>query len=130
MFDEPELHLHPNAIANILRMLYKLLEEFNFYAIIATHSPLIVQEIPFEYVLILSRLENILSVRRAEKERFGDNVTTITYDIFDVCGTENNYKTVLKSLSKKLSFDEVIGLFEGRLSFNALIYLKTCYKDE
>ena len=42
LFDEPELHLHPNAVANTLRMLYKLLEEYDSYAIFATHSPLIV----------------------------------------------------------------------------------------
>lgn len=130
LFDEPELHLHPNAVANMLRMLYKLLEEFNSYAIIATHSPLIIQEIPSKYVLILSRLDNVLSVRRPEIECFGDNVTTITNDVFDVSGTESNYKTVLKNLSKKLSFEEVLDLFEGKLSFNAMIYLKTCYLDE
>ena len=46
LFDEPELHLHQNATANTMRMFYRLLEEFNSYAIIATHSPLIIQEIP------------------------------------------------------------------------------------
>ena len=25
LFDEPELHLHPNAVANTMRMLYRLL---------------------------------------------------------------------------------------------------------
>ena len=43
LFDEPELHLHPNAISNLLRTLNKMLEEFDSYAILATHSPLIVQ---------------------------------------------------------------------------------------
>lgn len=130
LFDEPELHLHPNAVANTLRMLYRLLEEFDSYAIFATHSPLIVQEIPSRYVQILSRVDNVLMVRRPTLECFGENVTNITNDIFDVNGSESNYKTILKKLSTKMSFDDVVNAFDGALSFNAMIYLKGCYKDE
>ena len=130
LFDEPEIHLHPNAVANTLRMLYKLLEEFDSYAIFATHSPLIVQEIPSRYVQILSRIDNILTVRKPELECFGENVTNITNDIFDVNGSESNYKTILNNLSKKMSFEDALDIFDGVLSFNAMIYLKGCYKDE
>ena len=130
LFDEPELHLHPNAVANTLRMFYKLLEEFDSYAIFATHSPLIVQEIPSRYVQILTRIENILMVSSPTLECFGENVTNITNDIFDVNASESNYKTILMKLSQKMSFDEVLGIFDGELSFNAMIYLKSCYKGE
>lgn len=130
LFDEPEIHLHPNAVANTLRMLYKLLEEFDSYAIFATYSPLIVQEIPSRYVQILSRIDNILTVRKPELECFGENVTNITNDIFDVNGSESNYKTILNNLSKKMSFEDALDIFDGVLSFNAMIYLKGCYKDE
>lgn len=112
LFDEPELHLHPNAVANTLRMLYRLLEEFDSYAIFATHSPLIVQEIPSRYVQILSRVDNVLMVRRPTLECFGENVTNITNDIFDVNGSESNYKTILKKLSTKMSFDDVVNAFD------------------
>ena len=130
LFDEPELHLHPNAVANTMRMLYRLLEEFDSYAIFATHSPLIVQEIPSRYVQILSRIDNVLTVRTPALECFGENVTNITNDIFDVNGSESNYKAILNDLSKKMSFDDALGIFDGALSFNAMIYLKGCYKDE
>lgn len=130
LFDEPELHLHPNAVANTIRMLYRLLEEFDSYAIFATHSPLIVQEIPSKYVKILSRIDNVLTVRTPSLECFGENVTNITNDIFDVNGSESNYKTILNNLSKKMSFDNALKIFDGTLSFNAMIYLKGCYRDE
>lgn len=130
LFDEPELHLHPNAVANTMRMLYKLLEKFDSYAIFATHSPLIVQEIPSRYVQILSRIDNVLTVRMPALECFGENVTNITNDIFDVNGSESSYKTILNNLSKKMSFEGVLGIFDGSLSINAMIYLKGCYKDE
>ena len=130
LFDEPEIHLHPNAVANTLRMLYKLLEEFDSYAIFATYSPLIVQEIPSRYVQILSRIDNILTVRKPELECFGENVTNITNDIFDVNGSESNYKTILNNLSKKMSFEDALDIFDGVLYFNAMIYLNGCYKYE
>lgn len=127
LFDEPELHLHPNAVANVIRMLYRLLEEFDSYAIFATHSPLIIQEIPSKYVQILTRIDNVLTVRKPDRECFGENATNITNDIFDVNSTESNYKTLLYKLSKKMTFEEVLDMFNGALSLNALIFLKSCY---
>lgn len=38
-FDEPETHLHPNAITELIAGLMFILETFQSFAIIATHSP-------------------------------------------------------------------------------------------
>lgn len=129
LFDEPEIHLHPNAIANTMRMLYRLLTEFDSYAIFATHSPLIVQETPSQYIQILDRINDSLSIRKPSMECFGENITNITNEIFDVCSTESNYKTVLCALAQKMSFEEINNLFDGNLSFNAMIFLKNCYRN-
>ena len=130
LFDEPEIHLHPNAIANTMRMLYKLLAEFDSYAVFATHSPLIVQETPTQYIQILDRIDDVLSVRRPAMECFGENITSITNEIFDVCSTESNYKTVLSALANKLSYDDICELFDNNLSLNAMIFLKNCYRNK
>ena len=126
MFDEPEIHLHPNAIANTMRMFYRLLEKFNSYAIIATHSPLIIQEIPSRYIRVLTRINNVLSIHIPDNECFGENITKITDDLFDVQSTESNYKSILKKMSKKMTYEDILELFEGKLSFNAMVYLKNC----
>lgn len=130
LFDEPEIHLHPNAISNVLRMFYKLLEEFNSYAIFSTHSPLVLQEIPSKYIQILDRVSGILSVRKPDIECFGNSINNIIYDVFDVTTNESNFKTVLSNLSKDKSYQEVIEFFDGRLGLNALIYLKNLYDLE
>ena len=127
LFDEPELHLHPNAIANIIRMFYRLLDTFNSYAIFTTHSPLFLQEIPSRYIQILDRIDNILTVRKPEIECFGNNISEIIFDIFDVSSTESNYKTHLRNLSKSHTYDDILKMFGGKLGINALIYLKSCY---
>ncbi len=46
IFDEPELHFHPNLLSTLLRLLYDALEQNDAYAVVATHSPIVVQEIP------------------------------------------------------------------------------------
>ena len=130
LFDEPEIHLHPNAISNVFRMFYKLLEKFNSYAIFTTHSPLVLQEVPSRYVQILDRIEDILTIRKPDIECFGNTINNIIRDVFDVSNTESNYKTYLETLTKKKSFQEVLDLFDNRLGFNALVFLKSCYSAE
>lgn len=129
LFDEPEIHLHPNAISNTIRMLNKLLEEYNSYAIIATHSPLIVQEIPSRYIQILERESDVLTVRRPSIECFGENTTQITSEVFDVRSRESNYRMYLRYALDNMPFEDVVNLFDNKLSFNALLYLQAYAKE-
>lgn len=130
LFDEPEIHLHPNAISNVLRMFYKLLEEFNSYAIFSTHSPLVLQEIPSRYIQILDRTDDMLTVRRPDIECFGNSINNIIHDVFDVTSNESNFKANLLALSQQKTYQEVMDIFDNKLGLNALIFLKNCYSTE
>lgn len=130
LFDEPEIHLHPNAIANVMRMFNRLLDEFDSYAIFATHSPIILQELPSNNIQVIERVDNIISARKPGIECFGENVTQIISDVFDVSRNESCYKQVLDKLSKKLSEKEILELFDDKLSINAMIYIKSLYLME
>ncbi|MGD7023050.1 AAA family ATPase [Rossellomorea vietnamensis] len=126
LIDEPELHLHPNAVSNLVRMLYRLLEEFNSYSIICTHSPLLVQEIPSMYITKLERTEDdLLFINKLPIETFGENVSTIINEVFNVREVESNYKTILKKavFEDSLDADEIIELFPQELSLHAMTYL-------
>ncbi|MDT9120903.1 AAA family ATPase, partial [Escherichia coli] len=46
LFDEPEVHLHPPLLSAFLRTLCDLLDARNGVAIIPTHSPVVLQEVP------------------------------------------------------------------------------------
>lgn len=129
LFDEPEMHLHPNAISKLIIMLNYLLKNFNSYAILATHSPIILQEIPSINVRVFERIGNTPLVRGLNIESFGENLTTITKAVFETIDTEQNYRKVLKQLSTKHTFDEIHKMFDNRLSLNAEIYLKGCYAE-
>jgi predicted ATPase len=130
LFDEPETHLHPNAISKLVGIIYKILKRFDSYAIIATHSPQIIQEIPSSSIYIFSNSTNGPPSRKADYETFGENLTTLTEKIFQTVDVDEYYKSVLKSLSKQNSAQEILNLFkkEGKvLSLNARIYLESLY---
>jgi len=129
LFDEPEMHLHPNAISKLIIMMNYLLKNFNSYAILATHSPIILQEIPSMNVRVFERIGNTPIVRGLDIESFGENLTVITKAVFETINTEQNYRKVLKNLATKHSFEEVQIMFNNRLSLNAEIYLKGCYAE-
>lgn len=129
LFDEPELHLHPNAIANVMRMFNMILDEFDSYAIIATHSPIILQEIPSKNILVLERNDNQPFVREPQIECFGENITLITREIFEVTSRQSYYQSFFRNLKEKGKTKEQIeNLFDGNLDLNALIYLNTLYR--
>ncbi|PHC48199.1 ATP-dependent nuclease [Bacillus toyonensis] len=131
LFDEPETHLHPNALSNLIRMFNTLLMEFNSFAILSTHSPIIIREIPSKYINVVERINNTPKVRKLHIESFGENLTTITNEVFDVRNTESNYKDWFKMMvEKKMSYDEILSIFNNNLSYNAMTYLNTLFKDE
>lgn len=130
LFDEPENHLHPNALSNLIKVLNKILEEFNSYAILSTHSSIVVQEIPSKYIKVIERNGTIPFVRDLHIESFGENLTTITNEVFDVKNSESNYKTILRMLSNNLSYNDIMKLFRNNLSYNAIVFLNKLFKDK
>jgi ABC-type dipeptide/oligopeptide/nickel transport system ATPase component len=129
LFDEPELHTHPTALSNLVRELHDMLDQYDSFAIIATHSPIVIQEVPSKHVIIFDRIGNVPIVRKLPIESFGENLTNITEEIFGTVGIEANYKKVFNDLKERgMLLKEVEELFEGRLGLNAHIYLSSIYK--
>jgi predicted ATP-binding protein involved in virulence len=58
LLDEPETHFHPNLISQFTVLLHQLLELTGSFAIIATHSPYFVREVPQSQVHILRRTDD------------------------------------------------------------------------
>lgn len=129
LFDEPEMHLHPNAIANFVRMLELILNKFNSYAVLATHSPIILQEIPSRYVNVFERQDNVPMVYKLGIESFGENIDVLTEKVFKTMEVEDSYKTVLRNLSGEHPYKAVLKLFDNKLSLSAKTFLLNQYED-
>lgn len=125
LFDEPENHLHPNAIANLINSINQLMIDFDSFAVISTHSPIVIQQVPSKNVYIFERDENTVFTRPLEMESFGENLTTISEYIFETNEVKDGYKLTLKELIKDYSIEEVVKMFENKLSLNAKIYLSS-----
>jgi len=68
------------------------------------------------------------SISGLEFECFGENLSAITENVFDTIEVRRTYKEVLTEIGNRLSLDEAIALFDDKLSFNAVTYLRSVSK--
>ncbi|MEA9585969.1 AAA family ATPase [Xanthomonas sp. WHRI 10064A] len=127
LFDEPETHLHPNAVANLVLIMSDILEDFNSYAVVATHSPVVIQEIPAKRVLVFQRVGNVTTAEPLLLESFGESVTELTRHVFETDEVKSVYRRTLRDLSDEESAEEVMARFPRGLSLSAQAYLLAMY---
>jgi len=129
IYDEPETHLHPNAITELMSMIYELVEEFDSYCLIATHSPFVVRELFSKNVFVLEKLETIPSIRRIGIESFGENISVITDDVFGDANANKPYRGIISRLVEDgNSFDEIVDILEFDeipLSLNTKLFIRS-----
>lgn len=124
LFDEPEMHLHPPLTAALMHAVRIVLEEKNAFAIVATHSPVILQETLARHVRIIRRTGAAFDIVAPGQETFGENVGTLTYDAFGLTAASTDYHKVLDLLIQGFSsLEEINGLFTPALSGQALAYV-------
>lgn len=130
LFDEPETHLHPNAVASLFLVLSQVLQEFDSYAVIATHSPVVIQEIPAKRVLVFRREGNVTIAEPLLLESFGESVTELTRHVFETGEVESLYKRTLRELAAEDTVEDVLARFELGLSLSAQAYLLAQYSKK
>lgn len=130
LFDEPEIHLHPDALSALIRAFHLLLKEFDSYAIVATHSPIILQQIPSRRVRVFKREGGYPLVTPLGIECFGENLTVITNEVFETSDLYSNYQDYLRDLANSHTYDQIMGFFDGRLGLNAKAFLRSLYTPE
>lgn len=125
LIDEPEAHLHPPLLSAFVRSLSDLLSYRNGVAIIATHSPVIVQEVPKSCVWKLRRTGYEANADRPEIETFGENVGVLTREIFGLEVTESGYHQLLKeALKNDQGFERTVRSFGNNLGSEARAILR------
>lgn len=131
ILDEPEEHLHPPLVSAFIRALSELLTYRNGVAIIATHSPVIVQEVPQKCVWKIRRNGKYRIFDRPEIETYGENLGEITTEIFGYDVQKSGFHSVLKdAVEKKNSYDDALSLFNGELGNEAKSILRAYMFDK
>ena len=77
ILDEPETHLHPPLLSAFVRALSNILIKKNAIALIATHSPIILQEIPSSCAWKMQRSKLEVALNKLNYETFGTNINSI-----------------------------------------------------
>ena len=136
LFDEPETHLHPPLISNLIKVISKILKERNSLAIVSTHSPVVLQEVPRSNVHILERTRDVTRVSKPTIETFGENVGRLTAEVFRLELINSGYYATLKELVNEIFkeyphlsqddlFDEAMKKVEGQVGFEGKMIISS-----
>ncbi|MFT8554719.1 MAG: AAA family ATPase [Zymomonas mobilis] len=120
LIDEPETHLHPPLLSALMRSLSQLLHNRNAVAIIATHSPVVLQEIPKSCVWKVFRSLSASEKKRPDTETFGENVGILTREVFGLEVERSGFHTVLSNLVEKGgSYNDILNELGDALGYEA-----------
>ena len=126
LLDEPESHLHPPLLSAFTRALSDLLVNRNGVAIIATHSPVVLQEVPKSCVSILRRTRLISKVERPENETFAENVGVLTREVFGLEVSKSGFHDLLESsVNEGKSYEEIEQEYQNQLGFEGKAILRS-----
>jgi ABC-type cobalamin/Fe3+-siderophores transport system ATPase subunit len=109
LIDEPELYLHPTLEIALLDMLKTILSVTKSYAVIATHSPVMVREVDKEAVSILRKREGRTTVFRPPFQTLGESTDRISGEVFDDYYTSKPFQQSVGNLirDEKISINEI-----------------------
>ncbi|MGW1798993.1 AAA family ATPase [Streptomyces sp. NPDC001984] len=129
-FDEPEAHLQPPLLSAFVRALSDFLSDVNGMAVVATHSPVVLQEVPASCVYKLRRYGDVLTAERPEMETYGENVSQLTHEAFGLEVTATGFYAALAQQAEDgRSYPEILAEF-GALGSEArgLLRLLTLHR--
>jgi predicted ATPase len=132
LMDEPEAHLHPPLLAAFIRAVSDLLINRNGVAIVATHSPVVLQEVPRSCVWKLRRHGGGAVVERPEIETFAENVGRLTHEVFGLEVTRSGFhKMIAEAITAGDDFNDVLDKFDREIGLEgrALISVRIAERD-
>ncbi|MDE7472954.1 MAG: AAA family ATPase [Muribaculaceae bacterium] len=97
LFDEPENHLQPPLLSKLLTVLRSIAHSNASLIMVATHSPVILQETFRKNIIIVQREGDTFSFRNPEIETYGENIGAITNEVF---GLNCSITTYLKAADR------------------------------
>jgi len=116
LIDEPESHLHPPLLSAFTRALSELLHNRNGVAIVATHSPVVLQEIPKSCAYLMTRSRLSMQADRPRIETFGENVGSLTREVFGLEVTQSGFHALLqKAVAEGGSYEAIVASYDDQL---------------
>jgi len=125
LLDEPETHLHPPLLAALIRAISWLLTDRNGVAIVATHSPVVLQEVPKGCAWKITRSGLNSRIDQIADETFGENVGVLTQDVFRLeLSRSGYYKLLTEAAAASATYQEALARLGGSLGEEASLILR------
>ena len=132
--------MHPPLISAYLRAMSWLLIDRNAIGILTTHSPIILQEVPKSCVWKILRRGDVFNALRLETETFGENISLLNYEVFNLTASNSSFIDLLETEVSKIIkesrtqtnieiFNQVISIFKGELGTEARAHLMKSIKN-
>lgn len=123
VMDEPENHLHPSLLSSTMHALRSMLDIKKSYAIVSTHSPIVIQETPARFIRVMSKIQGSTRVDEMMLESLGTSLDTLASNIFGIHSEMPDYRAVLKRLAVNgFRLTEVNEALKSNLSAEAATY--------
>jgi hypothetical protein len=101
VLDEPEGHLHPPLLSAFVRSIADLLVARNGLALISTHSPVVLQEVPRSCVWMLRRTRTESKAERPSLETFGESAGVLTREVFGLEVTNSGFHQLVSEAAQQ-----------------------------
>ena len=128
VIDEPEVHMHPQFIVLFMAMLGQILKQFRSFAVIATHSPLVVREMGGQNVYLMKIVEgNIPNIGKVGFETFGADASELYLKIFHFDERMSSFYDYIKQLGKNMTYKQALNYimkYAPNLSLNARLSIR------
>lgn len=124
LMDEPESHLHPPLLAAFMHGVRAVLDKYDSFAVIATHSPVVVQETLRRHISIVSRVEGGTTILPSRIETYGESIGEITNEVFGLHANATDYHAALRGMVEEgLTLEQIDGQFDSGMSLQARAYV-------
>ncbi|WP_313570133.1 ATP-binding protein [Comamonas terrigena] len=125
LIDEPELFLHPTLEIQFVEMLKEILTSFNSKALLATHSEVIVREVPADCVHVFQRTDDGLVISNPPFQTFGGDIQRISSYVFGDNVVSKPFEKWLKQKHRELgSADALIEAMGDDLNEELIVQIK------
>lgn len=133
LFDEPENHLQPALLSFLLTEIQDLLRLTDSVMLIATHSPVVLQELFSKNVIVVRRGNSKYRMSHPEIETFGENFAAINNMVFNITSDLTRYHRIIDELYDKWdcsslgTVEEVLEKFKASLEVSMMSTQMTGY---
>ena len=125
LFDEPENHLHPPFLSFMMNSFRTIIHRLHSVMLVATHSPIVLQETFSKNVFILRRQDNYLYFNHPQIETYGESFGLINSSVFNLNTDITNYHNVIDFLYDQWECKELTSVSSVVLRFQQRLDIAT-----